>query len=113
MPSANFMVPVYYLRQIADHVRDAGGDVTRWLEQNQLRASQLADAQLMLPFASFRRLVLDAQALSGDPAIGLRVGARLGVNAHGILSFCRHLQQHLAPDAGNCSNAISPCARHW
>lgn len=87
MPSANFMVPVYYLRQIADHVRDAGGDVTRWLEQNQLRASQLADAQLMLPFASFRRLVLDAQALSGDAAIGLRVGARLGVNAHGILSF--------------------------
>ena len=87
MPSANFMVPVYYLRQIADHVRDAGGDVTRWLEQNQLRVSQLADAQLLLPFASFRRLVLDAQALSGDAAIGLRVGARLGVNAHGILSF--------------------------
>lgn len=87
MPSPNFMVPVYYLRQIADQVRDSGGDVERWLEQNQLKASQFADAQLLLPFASFRKLVLDALDLTGDPAIGLRVGARLGVNAHGILSF--------------------------
>lgn len=81
------MVPVYYLRQIADQVRDSGGDVARWLEQNQLQVSQFADAQLLLPFASFRQLVLDAVELTGDPAIGLRVGARLGVTAHGILSF--------------------------
>lgn len=87
MPTSNFMLPVYYLRQIADQVRDSGGDVRRWMEQNHIAESQLSDGQVLLPFATFHQLVLDARTVTGDAALGLHVGARLGVNAHGILGF--------------------------
>jgi len=81
------MLPVYYLRQIADQVRESGGDVRRWMEQNRIAESQLSDSQLLLPFTTFHQLVLDALAITGDAALGLHVGARLGVNAHGILGY--------------------------
>jgi len=87
MPTANFMLPVYYLRQIADQVREAGGDVRRWMAQNHIAEPQLSDSQVLLPFATFHQLVQDARTLTGDAALGLRVGARLGVSAHGILGY--------------------------
>lgn len=45
----------------------------------------------------FRQLVHNAQALTGDPALGLRLGARLNLSAHAVLGqafmTCRNLTE--------------------
>ncbi len=80
-------LPVLYLRHIADQVRSLGGDVDQWLAGSGLRPSQLDDPACTLSLPVFQRLVRDALRLSREPALGLLVGERLGVTAHGILGY--------------------------
>ena len=83
----NFTLPIYYLRHIADQIGSMGADRVRWLAQNQMTEAQLADVTLDIPFATFRKLILDALDITREPALGLLVGERLGVNTHGILGY--------------------------
>jgi AraC-like DNA-binding protein len=83
----DFTLPIYYLRHIADQIGSMGADRARWLEQNQLTEAQLADVTLDIPFAAFRKLILDALDITREPALGLLVGERLGVNTHGIVGY--------------------------
>lgn len=74
-----------YLRAIADCVAGAGADAPAWLARHGLPADALDDAALELPLAVFSDLVRDAIATTGEPALGLLVGDRLGVESHGAL----------------------------
>ena len=87
MQIEKFTLPAYYLRQIANQIESTGADVRRWLEQSQLRETQLKDAALNVPFSVFRQLIVDALAITQEPALGLLLGERLLVNAHGILGY--------------------------
>lgn len=80
-------LPVLYLRHIGDQVASRGGDVGEWLAGSGLRASQLHDPSWTLPLPVFQRLVRDALLLSGDDALGLLVGERLGATTHGMLGY--------------------------
>lgn len=79
--------PVYYLRQIADQLSSCGVGVEAWLARHRLAPDQLSDTTLTLPFAAYHALLEDAVAASGEPAIGLLVGARLPINTHGVLGL--------------------------
>lgn len=74
-----------YLRAIADCVSGSGADAGAWLARHGLRASAVDDATLELPLAAFADLLRDAIAATGEPALGLLVGDRLGVESHGAL----------------------------
>lgn len=76
-----------YIRQIAEQVRNSGADVAHWLARSELSAAQLADPTLQLAYPALRQLIVDAQDLSGEPALGLLIGARLVANTHGILGY--------------------------
>jgi AraC-like DNA-binding protein len=78
-------LPGLYLRHVADQVRSMGGDVDGWLASGGLGAGRLQDPALELTFASFRRLLLEAVAVTREPALGLFVGERLGAASHGIV----------------------------
>ena len=80
-------LPVLYLRHIAEQIGSHGGDVRQWLERSGLRESQLNDPSWTLPLPVFQQLVRDALLLSGEPALGLLVGERLGATTHGILGY--------------------------
>jgi AraC-like DNA-binding protein len=80
-------LPVHYLRHIAEQIRRSGGDVTDWLGRSGLRESQLSDATLTIPYPVFEQLVVDALAVSREPALGLLVGERLLANTHGMLGY--------------------------
>lgn len=82
-----FTLPVLYLRHLAEQIEALGGDVRQWLERSQLREVQLHDPALSLALPVFHQLVLDALLLANEPALGLLVGERLGVNTHGILGY--------------------------
>lgn len=80
-------LPAYYLRQIAEQVGEAGVPADGWLARRGLGPQRLAEPLVTLAFAEFRLLILDALAMSREPALGLLVGSRLLVNTHGILGY--------------------------
>lgn len=87
MSTQDFQLPVYYLHQIAEQVSSMGADTQRWLAKNHMQEKQLGDLSLSMPFTTFRQLVVDAIAITQEPALGLLVGERLQVNTHGILGY--------------------------
>ena len=93
-------LPGLYLRHIADQVTSHGGDVGQWLARSGHHASQLHDPAWTLPLPVFQQLIRDALSLSGEPALGLLVGERLGATTHGILGYA-------ALNAGSIREALA------
>jgi AraC-like DNA-binding protein len=83
LPDLSLAAP--YLRAIADCVAGTGADAGAWLGRHGLAPAALDDAALELPLAGFADLLRDAIATTGEPALGLLVGDRLGVDSHGAL----------------------------
>ena len=87
MSTTEFSLSVFYLRQIAEQIRQIGGDVERWLARSELDEAQLADSSLHIPYAALQQLIVDAISTTNEPALGLLVGERLVANTHGILGY--------------------------
>jgi AraC-like DNA-binding protein len=79
----DFTFPVEYIRLIADQLRVSHVDVDAWLRRSGL--SEQPDH--LVPYPAFRRLVLEALAMSREPALGLFVGERLVATTHGMVGF--------------------------
>jgi AraC-like DNA-binding protein len=82
-----FLLPIHYVRHIADQVRGLGADTSEWLMRSGLRPDSLDDPDLVLGFSTFERLVREAIELTREPALGLFVGERLLASSHGILGY--------------------------
>ena len=65
MDDQGFTLLVPYIRLMADHVGGMGIDVDRLLRQSGLSREQLDDPSLVVTFPTFRKLVVNALALSG------------------------------------------------
>ena len=83
----DLVLPVQYIRQIADLVSDMGTDVAAWLARSHLSTAQLQADNLQLSQAHFHQLIEDALSCTGEPAFGLLLGERLVVNTHGLLGY--------------------------
>jgi len=83
----NLTLAAQYLRHVADFVRSAGVDVDGWLAVHGLAESELEEAALTMSLGQFRRLLLDAIALTREPALGLFVGERLVARTHGFVGY--------------------------
>jgi AraC-like DNA-binding protein len=79
----DFTIPAEYLRLIADQLRRSNVDVDAWLQRGGL----VEQPERLLPYPIFRRLVLEALAMSREPALGLFVGERLVATTHGMVGF--------------------------
>ena len=91
----NFVLPVQYLRQIAELVRVFGVNPEDWLARSQLTLSQINEASFQPSFDVFRQLTEDALILTDEPALGLLLGERLVINTHGILGFAAQQSESL------------------
>ncbi|WP_447592184.1 AraC family transcriptional regulator [Aquipseudomonas campi] len=91
----DFVLPVQYLRQIAEQLRIGGVEPEGWLAHHGLSSSQLHDAHFQLDFNLFRQLIEDALAVSREPALGLLLGERLVINTHGVLGFAAQQSESL------------------
>ena len=87
MDDPGFRLPVHYVRLIAQQVGQMEVDVASWLARTGLSERQLDDPSFVVSESAFRRLVKDALALSGEPALGLLVGERLLASSHGIVGY--------------------------
>ena len=87
MDEANILIPTYYIHQIGEQLTAEGVDVERWLKNANLNLDQLSIPSHKISFTQFTRLVSTAVTLSNEPAIGLKVGKKLGLTAHGMLGY--------------------------
>ena len=87
MPDATSALAIQYVRLIAEQLERMGVSLDHWLALSGIRPQQLTDEAFVLELDAFRSLALDALRLSGEPALGLMVGERLGVQAHGALGY--------------------------
>jgi len=85
--SPNLTLAAQYLRHVADFVRSAEVDVEGWLAMHGLEEAELEEAALTMSLAEFRQLLLDAIALTREPALGLFVGERLVPRTHGFVGY--------------------------
>jgi AraC-like DNA-binding protein len=80
---SEFTISVEYLRLIAEQLSRRSVDVDAWLRRGGLREQP----ERLVPFPTFRRLVLEALSMSHEPALGLFVGERLVATTHGMVGF--------------------------
>lgn len=87
MQKQDFTLSVHYIRQIADQMDSMGADVQSWLNQSHLSDKQLSDPLQTVSYPVFHQLILNALAMTDEPAFGLLVGERLLAGTHGILGY--------------------------
>lgn len=83
MPNAT--TPAQYFLILIDMVE--GPDCTReqLLESTSLQEKGIAEIGARVRDQDFTQLVLNAQTLTGDPALGLKLGLRLNLSAHAVV----------------------------
>lgn len=87
MKDRNLFLPSQYIQQICDQMVRMGVQLPDWFRGlQQPGASGELEVQ-HLSLADFKRLVMEALALTGDSAFGLLVGDRLLFNSHGLLGY--------------------------
>ncbi len=87
MTDQELQLPPYYLHQIADELAKEGVDTDDWLARVGLTIDKIDQPDQLISFAQFKTLISEAIGLSMQPAIGLRVGQRLGLTTHGMLGY--------------------------
>lgn len=85
MTDAPVTLPILYIRQFIELVDSRGVPTAGWLQQLGIDPNAAGEQLITLPWASLRSLLLDAGRLIREPSIGLLVGERLHINAHGVL----------------------------
>lgn len=87
MKAASLFLPSQYIQQICDQMARMGVQLPAWFQQlQQPGASGELEVQ-HLSLTDFKRLIVEALALTGDSAFGLLVGDRLLFNSHGLLGY--------------------------
>lgn len=87
MPTESFLLPLPYIRHIAEQLREMGVDVERWLAMSQLSEAKLSSRTFKLDSLRFEAIICSAIAMTGEPALGLLVGQRLTIASHGLLGL--------------------------
>lgn len=84
---ASARLPVGYVLHLLDVVRGMGGDTDRLKAEAGVQDADLADPDGLLRFDQLALMLLGARAQLDEPRIGLILGSRLSVTAHGVLGF--------------------------
>lgn len=80
-------ISVNYISNLVELVAEQGYDVNGLLAKAGLTREEVYTPEAMLRFEQFRRLILGAREMTGDPGIGLRLGSQMSLTAHGLLGY--------------------------
>ena len=80
-------ISVNYISNLVELVAEQGYDVRALLANAGLTREEVYTPEAMLRFDQFRRLILGAREMTGDPGIGLRLGSHMSLTAHGLLGY--------------------------
>ena len=83
MPVAS--TPAQYILILIDMVEGPGCTLQQLLAGTTLARTGLSNIGARISDSDFTQLVNNAQTLTGDPALGLKLGLRLNLSAHAVL----------------------------
>jgi AraC-like DNA-binding protein len=96
---SNSSTPAQYILILIDMVERQGCDREKLLAGTTLANTEIASIGARIDDHDFNQLVANAQALTGDPVLGLKLGLRLNLSAHAVLGqafiTCTDLAQAL------------------
>ena len=81
----NTSTPAQYILILIDLVESQGCNREQLLAGTSLAQTGISSIGARINDADFNRLVANAQTLTGDPALGLKLGLRLNLSAHAVL----------------------------
>jgi AraC-like DNA-binding protein len=87
LPKERATIPASHALDLADLVQELGGSSVRLLASAGLDRSQLEPPSAVLGLTQMQTLVAQAIAQTGQPWIGVLLGLRMRVPAHGFLGF--------------------------
>ncbi len=82
---SNTSTPAQYILILIDMVERQGCDRKQLLAGTTLAKTGMTSIGARINDADFNQLVANAQTLTGDPALGLKLGLRLNLSAHAVL----------------------------
>ena len=82
-------VPVNYVRNLVELIAEVGVDSRRLLSQVGLSEDEVYNPEPALRFEQFRRVMVGAREITGDPALGLALGQTRWLGARS--SSCKSL----------------------
>lgn len=80
-------VPVNYVRNLLELIAELGVDTAKLLERVGLSKDEIYNPEPALRFEQFRRVMVGAREMTGDPALGLALGQQLTLTAHGLMGY--------------------------
>jgi AraC-like DNA-binding protein len=94
---SNASTPAQYILILIDMVERQGCNRKKLLAGTSFEDTGIATIGARILDADFNQLVANAQGLTGDPALGLKLGLRLNLSAHAVLGqafiTCTNLTQ--------------------
>ena len=96
----NTSTPAQYVILLVDMAESMGCDQASLLAGTSLAESGMAGIGARIRDADFGRLANNALRLTGDPALGLKLGMRLNLSAHAILGQAFLTCREVLPSAG-------------
>lgn len=87
VPRDTTALPGAYVLQVADMLGRLGLSGDQLLAQAGLSRDQLADPRSRVPLVVANELLARVIALTGEPALGILLGARMKVSQHGYIGF--------------------------
>ncbi len=80
-------LPSHYLVNLLDYVKAEGISVSKLLKKSELTSEVINDPDGELSLQQFADMFKYSVQLSQQPALGLFLGCKLGITAHGILGY--------------------------
>ncbi|MDX1802828.1 MAG: AraC family transcriptional regulator [Alcanivorax sp.] len=99
-------IPVNYVRNLVELIDEVGLDTTRLLAHVGLTEEEVYNPEPALRFEQFRRVMVGAREMTGDPALGLLLGQQLTLTAHGLLGYA-------AISSANLGDALRMMERYF
>jgi len=94
---SNTSTPAQYILILIDLAESLGCDRERLLAGTSLASTGISGIGARISDRDFAALVMNARQLTGDPALGLKLGLRLNLSAHAVLGqafmTCRNLAE--------------------
>ncbi|OUS09031.1 hypothetical protein A9Q81_00330 [Gammaproteobacteria bacterium 42_54_T18] len=91
-------LPTRFYFELLEHFRKRGLDTERLFEGTELNLQHLSDDYFLLTQADTEQLVINALNVTGEPNLGLIIGAKFNISAYGLAGFAA-LSSATAADA--------------
>lgn len=80
-------VAAVYVLQLAEFMQARGMPMEPLLAEHSLSCGALREPRARVPLATYLSLTEHVRKVTGEPALGVLLGARARVTAHGLLGF--------------------------